>query len=92
MVQLVVLHRQIADQRADVALPDIETGSSVVQAVHSAPRLATRRVDVSSTEIRARVRSGRSIRGFVPAAVEAYIASAGLYIRATMADDVSERA
>jgi nicotinate-nucleotide adenylyltransferase len=41
--------------------------------------LATRRVDVSATEIRARVRLGRSIRGFVPDAVEAYIAAHGLY-------------
>ena len=42
-------------------------------------RVATRRVDVSSTEIRERVRRGRTIRGFVPEAVEAYIASQRLY-------------
>jgi nicotinate-nucleotide adenylyltransferase len=41
--------------------------------------LPTRRVDVSSTEIRERVRVGRSIRGFVPDAVAAYIGAAGLY-------------
>ena len=41
--------------------------------------LPTRRVDVSSTEIRSRVRAGRSIRGFVPDAVAAYIGAAGLY-------------
>lgn len=41
--------------------------------------LDSRRVDVSSTEVRARVRAGRSIRGFVPAAVEAYVTAAGLY-------------
>ena len=39
----------------------------------------TRRVDVSSTEIRARVRAGQSIHGFVPDAVAAYIAARGLY-------------
>ncbi|MHB0948289.1 MAG: nicotinate-nucleotide adenylyltransferase [Gemmatimonadaceae bacterium] len=39
----------------------------------------TRRVDVSSTEIRARVRAGRSIRGFVPDAVAEFIATEGLY-------------
>ena len=39
----------------------------------------TRRVDVSSTEIRARVRSGRSIHGFVTDAVAEYIGSHGLY-------------
>jgi len=41
--------------------------------------IATRRVDVSSTEIRARVAAGRSIRGFVTDAVAAYIAAHGLY-------------
>ena len=41
--------------------------------------VATRRVDVSSTEIRARVRAGQSIHGFVPDAVAAYIAARGLY-------------
>ena len=41
--------------------------------------LATRRVDVSSTEIRARVREGKAIRGFVPDAVADYIAAADLY-------------
>jgi len=39
----------------------------------------TRRIDVSSTEIRARVRSGRSIHGFVTDAVAEYIGSHGLY-------------
>jgi nicotinate-nucleotide adenylyltransferase len=39
----------------------------------------TRRVDVSSTEIRARVRAGRSIRGFVPEPVAAYIERERLY-------------
>ncbi|MBI5601282.1 MAG: nicotinate (nicotinamide) nucleotide adenylyltransferase [Gemmatimonadetes bacterium] len=41
--------------------------------------LPTRRVDVSATEIRERVAAGRSIRGFVPDAVAAYIAAHGLY-------------
>jgi nicotinate-nucleotide adenylyltransferase len=48
--------------------------------VTGAPRvLETRRVEVSSTEIRARVRAGRSIRGFVPDTVLAYIERTGLY-------------
>jgi nicotinate-nucleotide adenylyltransferase len=42
-------------------------------------RLATRRVDLSATEIRARVRAGLPIRGFVTDAVAAYIAAHGLY-------------
>ena len=41
--------------------------------------LDTRRVDVSSTEIRDRVRTDLSIRGFVPDAIAEYIRSAGLY-------------
>ena len=41
--------------------------------------LATRRVDVSSTEIRQRVREGKSVRGFVPDAVAEYIAAERLY-------------
>lgn len=39
----------------------------------------TRRIDVSSTEIRDRVRRGRSIHGFVTDAVAEYISSHGLY-------------
>lgn len=41
--------------------------------------LPTRRVDVSSTEVRARLAAGRSIRGFVPESVADHIRSAGLY-------------
>ena len=46
----------------------------------AAPRVMNlRRVDVSSTEIRERVRSGRAIRGFVTDAVAEYIEINGLY-------------
>ncbi len=69
MVRLVVLYR---DTGGAVPVQD-EIGGRTVQA------LATRRIDVSSTEIRARVRDGRSIRGFVPDSVATYIASTGLY-------------
>ncbi|MDQ3673248.1 MAG: nicotinate-nucleotide adenylyltransferase [Gemmatimonadota bacterium] len=41
--------------------------------------ISTRRVDVSSTEIRVRLAAGKSIRGFVPDAVERFIAARGLY-------------
>lgn len=41
--------------------------------------IPTRRIDVSSTEIRDRVQSGRSIHGFVTDAVAEYISSHGLY-------------
>jgi nicotinate-nucleotide adenylyltransferase len=42
-------------------------------------RVATRPVALSSTEVRARVRAGRSLRGFVPDAVATYIATHRLY-------------
>lgn len=41
--------------------------------------LPNRRVDISSTEVRARVRDGLPIRGFVADAVAAYIADHALY-------------
>ena len=41
--------------------------------------LETRRVDISSTELRAGVASGRTIRGFVPDAVADYVAEHRLY-------------
>jgi nicotinate-nucleotide adenylyltransferase len=41
--------------------------------------LKTRRIDVSSTEIRRRISEGKSIRGFVPEAVADYIALQQLY-------------
>ena len=41
--------------------------------------LQSRRVDISSTELRARVRDGRTIRGFVPDAVAQYVAQHRLY-------------
>jgi nicotinate-nucleotide adenylyltransferase len=47
--------------------------------VRRATLVPTRRVDVSSTEIRDRVRTGRSIHGFVTDAVADYIGAHGLY-------------
>lgn len=41
--------------------------------------LETRLVDVSSTEIRERVRTGKSIRGFVPDPIAAFIEAKRLY-------------
>ncbi|MES2179537.1 MAG: nicotinate-nucleotide adenylyltransferase [Gemmatimonadota bacterium] len=41
--------------------------------------LQTRRVDISSTELRARIADGRTIRGFMPDAVVDYITEHRLY-------------
>lgn len=46
---------------------------------HAPMMVPTRRIDVSSTEIRERVRAGKSIRGFVADPVEAFIGAHGLY-------------
>jgi nicotinate-nucleotide adenylyltransferase len=78
MVRLVVLTRDLPDQ----AVSNLEQLGIVNGQV-----LATRRVDVSSTEIRARVREGLSLRGFVTETVATYIASTGLYFENSRASD-----
>lgn len=42
-------------------------------------RIATRRIDISATEVRSRVRAGLPLVGFVPEAVARYIAEHDLY-------------
>lgn len=54
-------------------------GSPVAAGGVPVERVPTRRVDVSATEIRARVRAGLPIRGLVPDGVAAYIVEHGLY-------------
>jgi nicotinate-nucleotide adenylyltransferase len=54
-------------------------GSVADPATSSVLRVSTRRVDVSSTEIRERRRAGKSIKGFVPESVERFIDVRGLY-------------
>jgi nicotinate-nucleotide adenylyltransferase len=56
-----------------------EGGESGIQQELPLTRIATRRIDISSTEIRARVRAGKSIHGFVTEAVAGFIQVAGLY-------------
>jgi hypothetical protein len=85
MVQLVVLQR--ADhgrETAELAVMLERVGAGMAR------RLAARRVDVSSTEIRARVRDGRSIRGFVPDTVATYIATTGLYLENSRESSTTE--
>ena len=65
LAQIAVLHRSTGG-----AEPALRPGMRLV---------TTRRVDVSSTEVRARVRAGKPIRGFVPDPVAAIIERSGLY-------------
>ena len=70
--RIVELATVVVLQRAGEA-PDLA-------AMPGRPRcLTTRRIDISSTEIRDRVHAGKSIRGFVPDAVAAYIEAERLY-------------
>jgi nicotinate-nucleotide adenylyltransferase len=75
LAEIVVLQRATTppDEPPQPASADASDG------LDGATWLQTRRIDVSSTEIRERVRTGKSIRGFVPDAVAEYIAAAGLY-------------
>lgn len=75
LAELVVLHREFNPTDQGVA----DRGAGDSGDVHGATWLPTRRIDISSTEVRQRVRDGKSIRGFVPDAVAEYIAAAGLY-------------
>jgi nicotinate-nucleotide adenylyltransferase len=54
-------------------------GSGVSPIATGVATVSARRVDVSSTEIRDRLRAGKSIKGFVPESVERFIAARGLY-------------
>lgn len=68
-------------QLATLALM-MRSGAGDVTEWRKAERLvmvSTRRVDVSSTEIRDRLRTGKSIKGFVPESVERFIDARGLY-------------
>ncbi|HEY6089413.1 MAG TPA: nicotinate-nucleotide adenylyltransferase [Gemmatimonadaceae bacterium] len=54
-------------------------GSPAAELAGGVKTVSARRVDVSSTEIRDRLRAGKSIKGFVPESVERFIDARGLY-------------
>lgn len=85
LAHLVVLARVTGltdgDATGEPRLGDVRAQVRAVGGAGAAePRvMATRRIDVSSTEIRARVKAGQPIRGFVTDAVAHYIDTHGLY-------------
>lgn len=74
-VRVLELARPVILERPDGTQANLPTGLDERRLV----RLPTRRIDVSSTEIRERVRVGKPIRGFVTDSVAAFIGRAGLY-------------
>jgi nicotinate-nucleotide adenylyltransferase len=71
---------RIVDLATIVVLVRAAVGTqSTLESTLPMTRLATRRIELSSTEIRERVKTGRSIHGFVTDAVAAFINAAGLY-------------
>jgi nicotinate-nucleotide adenylyltransferase len=80
LATLAVLTRrpEFGDDILELAV-DPPSGVTAGELARRITLVPSRRVDVSSTEIRHRVRSGRSIHGFVTDAVAEYISSHGLY-------------
>lgn len=72
LARIVILERE--GSGAARPLPPVMSGGGA-----EVRRIRTRRVDVSSTEVRERVRVGKSVRGFVTDGVAEYIGRAGLY-------------
>ncbi len=71
----------VVERAVDGRIPDPSCGP-VVDPAWTVERVAIPRLDVSSTDVRARVASGRPIDGLVPPAVAELIRARGLYTRA----------
>jgi nicotinate-nucleotide adenylyltransferase len=64
---------------AEIVVLERGAGTESAPCAFAATRLPTRRIEVSSTEIRDRCRRGLPTHGFVTDSVARYIAAAGLY-------------
>ena len=78
LAKLAILRRQagVAEGSRGELGAAVDPGASLPAGTIALP---TRLVDVSSTEIRERIRKGRSIHGFVPESVAVYIETERLY-------------
>jgi len=70
---------RIASLAEIVVLARADGGGAAPAGAPPMRRIATRRVELSSTEVRARVRAGKPIAGFVTEPVARFIRDAGLY-------------
>ena len=76
LAKLAILRRQGVSAEGETADASVNPGASLPAGTIALP---TRLVDVSSTEIRDRIQKGKSIRGFVPESVAAFIETERLY-------------
>ncbi|HEY8164478.1 MAG TPA: nicotinate-nucleotide adenylyltransferase [Gemmatimonadaceae bacterium] len=76
--RILQLARLAVIERAGMKKEERDAYEGVIERT-GATMVTTRRVDVSSTEIRRRLKEGLSIRGFVVDSVDAYIAAEKLY-------------
>lgn len=79
LARLAVLHRAVDGAAVEKAAIAGAIGAVTGADVPPPVVLETRRVDISSTEIRERARAGRSLHGFVPDAVARYVRERALY-------------
>jgi nicotinate-nucleotide adenylyltransferase len=79
LAQVAVLRRAVEADEADEASVLAPFQVFTAAGAPAPVVVRTRRVDVSSTEVRSRVRHRRPLTGFVPDAVARFIAEHGLY-------------
>jgi nicotinate-nucleotide adenylyltransferase len=80
--RLVTLCRLVPVRRVGFAPPDLEALEAAVPGLaQSLVMLDTPQIEISASEIRARVARGLSIHQLVPEAVEQYIIEHGLYLK-----------
>lgn len=81
-LRLVKLCRLVPVRRVDFASPDLDSLEAAIPGLsQSLVMLDTPQIEISSSEIRARVARGLSIHQLVPEPVERYVIEHGLYLK-----------